>query len=616
MTNRSFNLVSSSSLLLVAGLITGCQAPGSDALLLKKDPGSSVIYRAPGENDVPYAANVVHVPRDARFSLSLEALNPGWLHEKSARKQATNTPVPPFLACEPDLAGKDLWLLIHIRTLSPNDSLQIESKRISRASVVKYDVRSFGLIPLTVDEVTPLSLEANSDYEVDIRLYEVKKAFRNSPFEKRPGLSGIARAAWTTTTDTFKALVGDSATSALSPKPSSDLPIERHLIEAGGTLQFDARFAIYRSNDTLAPRHPDDDSRGGVLVNRYQLIDPSNRRETNHRAPNKDARYTDPATYLEHLQNLENAEVPGRQDAFLRLRIESMWSPVAKALAQIQSSPAAIENVSQEQALAAESLAATARETFLKTAEAEKQASLAAAEALRKSDSANSSQLEETARALSRKTQEVAAARTAMETAQARAQEARQAVEAAASRGAQTANAEKTVALADAALIHARRLTDAAVKDLDAAREALRQTRASAEAARLKKEEWMQTEARTKRRLDEARSQLVALSRKAEKNKDDADLRQKLTAKEQEVAALIQAADNAASEWKLAQKDQEAKLNEVEDQIDFVAQKRSALAEAEQEKQRARAAKDQADAILHGADVSDPRPAILRARSL
>jgi hypothetical protein len=116
--------------------------------------------------------------------------------------------------------------------------------------------------------------------------------------------------------------------------------------------------------------------------------------------------------------------------------------------------------------------------------------------------------------------------------------------------------------------------------------------------------------------MDEIREQLATLTRKAEKNPDDAALRQKLTATEQALADVTQAAETAASEWKLAQKDQEAKLTEVEDRIDVVSQKRVALAEAEQERQRARAAKDQADATLNGTNATDPRPAILRARSL
>ncbi len=481
---------------------------------------------------------------------------------------------------------------------------------------MKYDVRSFGLIPLTVDEVTPFSLEANTDYEVEIRLYEVQKSLHRLAGDTRPGFSGVARTAWAATTDTFKSLVGDSALRSSRHSASGELPIERQLIQAGGTVHFDARFAIYRSADTLAPRHADDDARGSTLVNRYQLIDPYNRRDTDHRSPRKDAGYTDTASYLERLANLENTEVPGRQDAFLRFRIESMWSPVAQALAKVRATPAAPQNVSQEQARAAESLAVTARETFLRAAEDEKKAGLAAAESLRKSDPNNAAQFEETARVLSRKTQEVAAARAAMETAQVRAREARQAVEAAANRAAQTANAEKTAALADAALDNARRVTDAAVKELDAARAALQQTRDAAEAARLKKEEWMQIEIRAKRRLAEVRDELASLTIKAAKKPDDVVLRQKLEATERAAAEAQNAAETAATEWALAQKDQDAKLNEVEDHITAVAQKRLVLAEAEQERQRARAAKDQADTILLGSEATDPRPAILRARTL
>ncbi len=203
-----------------------------------------------------------------------------------------------------------------------------------------------------------------------------------------------------------------------------------------------------------------------------------------------------------------------------------------------------------------------------------------------------------------------------METAQVRAREARQAVEAAANRAAQTANAEKTAALADAALDNARRVTDAAVKELDAARAALQQTRDAAEAARLKKEEWMQIEIRAKRRLAEVRDELASLTIKAAKKPDDVVLRQKLEATERAAAEAQNAAETAATEWALAQKDQDAKLNEVEDHITAVAQKRLVLAEAEQERQRARAAKDQADTILLGSEATDPRPAILRARTL
>jgi hypothetical protein len=609
MTHSRFFLSGASALSFLA-LLAGCQSRSPDAVLLKKDPGSSVTYRAPGENDVPYATNVVHVPRDARFSLSLEALNPGWLHADNARHAARTTPAP--FASDDSLAGKDLWLLIHIRTLSSNDALQTETKRISRASLVKYDVRSFGLIPLTVDEATPFALEANTDYEVEVRLYDVKKSFQRAQADTRPGLTGVARTAWDTTTDTFKALVGDSATSTARATPSGDLPVERQLLDAGGTLRFNARFAIYRSNDTLAPRLSTDDARGRTLINRYQLIDPDNRRTTDHSAP----RFTDSASYLEQLNSLENAETPGRQDAFLRFRVESMWSPVARELALIAAAPASPETVSEEQALAAESLANTARENFLKVAEEEKQARFTATESLRKSDGAPSADIEETARNLSRKTLEVAAARTAMETAQARARETRLAVTASASRAAESANAEKTVELANTALDQARRSVDAAVNALDEARDALRRTREAAEAARLKKEEWLQSEARAQSHLDEARTELAAVQRKADKKPDDTELRAQLTAATQAVADAVKFLDTSTSEWKLAQKDQEAKLREAEDRLETVAQRRLSLAEAESERQRLRTAKDQADSVLQGTDATDPRPAILRARSL
>ena len=614
MLMNRFSYLPSATALLALAFTAGCQSPSADTVLLKKEPGSSVIYRAPGENDIPYATNVVHVPRDARFSLSLETLNPGWLHQESARKESSSPTGSPLRLSDVGLSGKDLWLLVNVRTLSALDAFQAETKQISRASLVKHDLRSFGLIPLTIDEVTPFALEANTDYEVEIRLYEVQGSLHRLASDNRPGLRGVARTAWAATTDTFKAFVGDSALPAGHAR--ADLLIERQLVESGATLHFNTRFAIYRSADTLAPRTVEGDARGGTLINRYQITDPYNRRDTDHYRPRQAGVYADTTSYLERLENFENTEVPTRRDAFVRFRIESMWSPVAKTLAQIEAAPKSAENVSQEQALAAESIATTARETFLRAAEDEKQAAFAAAEALRKSDSNNSARFEETARALSRKTQEVAAARAAMENAQTRAREARQAVETAASRTAQTANAEKTAALADAALENARRVTEAALRDLDAARAALQQTRDAAEAARLKKEEWIQVEAASKARLVEIREELSELTVKAAKKPDDVALRQKLVATEQAAADAQKSAETAAAEWALAQKDQEAKLNEVEDRIRTVAEKRILHAETEQQRQRARIAKDQADAQLLGTEATDPRPAILRARSL
>ncbi len=89
MMHRPFSLPEVVALILAVALAAGCQSPPSPTtlLLLKKAPDSSDVYRAPCEDDVPYATNVVYVPRDARFSMSLEALNPGWLHEHRARQQ-------------------------------------------------------------------------------------------------------------------------------------------------------------------------------------------------------------------------------------------------------------------------------------------------------------------------------------------------------------------------------------------------------------------------------------------------------------------------------------------------------------------------------------------------
>lgn len=475
MLHRFTALSRASAFIIIVALTTSCrtsppvQPSATNTVLLKKEPGASDIYRAPGEDDQPYATNVVHVPRDARFSLTLEALH--------AVQPPKNT----------RLAGKDLWLLIDIHTLPPADSRQTETKHITRASVVKYDTRHAGLIPLTLDEVTPFALEANTDYDVRIGLHE----------------------------DTID-----------------------------GTALLETHFAIYRSADTLAPRNSTDDTRGDTLINHYQLNDP-------------------------------------HQKTFLRFRIECMWSPVAQALSHLQPTAATPKPITPEQVLTAESLAASARDTFLKAAEDEKQAHLAASEILRKSDSTASAQWEEVTRMLSQKTQEVAAARIAMETAQGRAREARQALEAANIRAAQTANFEKTAALAAAALDHARRRTEAAARDLEEARNSLQRIRATAEAARLKKEEWLQAEARTR----------------AEPDSPDA----------------IEA---ASTERRLAQRDHDARLKEVEDWIAAVAQKRTALAEAEQQKQRALAAKKQADDVLNRTEAPDPRPAILRAHSL
>jgi len=475
MLHRLPPLFRASSFILITALVAGCHAPPSsglrptDAVLLKKEPGASDVYRAPGEDNVPYATNVVHVPGDARFSLTLEAL-----HATQPLKG-------------PRFNGKDLWLLIDIRTLPTVGSPTAETKRITRASVVKYETCHSGLIPLTLDEVTPFALEANTDYDIRIGLHEGT---------------------------------------------------------TNGATILETRFAIYRSADTLAPRNAADDPRGGTLIDHYQLNTP-------------------------------------HQKAFLRFRIECMWSPVAQALAHLQPATVNPRPITPEQVLTAESLAASTRETFLKAAEEEKQARLAASDILRKSDATPSAQWEEVTRVLSQKTQESAAARTAMEIAQTRAREARQALEAANVRAAEAANLEKTAALAATALDHARRRTEAAAKALEEARDALQRIRAAADDARLKKEEWIKAETRARAQPDDPH-----------------------------------AIETASTERRLAQRDHDARLKEIEDMIVVVAQKRAVLAEAEHEKQRAFAAKKQADDALNRTEPPDPRPAILRAHTL
>ena len=453
-------------------LLAGCATTPSDTVLLKEIPGVPDAYRVPRENDIPYAKNVVYVPGDARFALNLEAINTGWLHQR----QVTRDPSKPSpFDRSPVLAGKDLWVLVNARSLSGDDALALHAKTISRALAVKSGMRSFGLIPLSADEKNLFALEADTDYEVSLRIYEVDAvAFERIAagyHQANPGLSGMAVDAWSTVRSMTKALVGESGLRTMHTNPGESFPVEPMLREAGAVLQFEGDFSIFRNETRLAPSKPDGTAQ--VLSQRFVLVDPYQRGDTDYTKPNARPAYADGKEYLARLETIETADSLSRRDAFVRFTVDAVWSPLRRARDEtklegeaLASAPEAEPSATDEEKAATAAVATRLEEAtlqaYLKAAEIEKQAVLEAHETMQRTGPIAADRppeaLQTALLTASAKARESREARAAWETAKAAAEKQRQA--------SQTASAKRVqIQVNKEAALTAGQVFEAAVRE-------------------------------------------------------------------------------------------------------------------------------------------------------
>lgn len=313
--------------LILLFLLPGCHTNHYTNAILKTKESNGTYSIQKGINGIPYGKNAVFVPKDSRFSLTLKAINPAWIHQQVKRSlTATAFETTAFSEAEAAyMEGKDLWVLITVRTTASNDPLEFETKQISKASVVKYNMRSFGLIPLDADESTPFALEANSSYEVDMRVYEVRDVFLKriaaETYKASPGISGLVKDSFGVANATLKTLAGDPIVKIFNKEYGTDLAVERALLEFGAVLQFRAQFSILRSTT----RAVEDKTES----NEYLLIDPVKTGYSGSSAGPTDHEFNDAQTYYGRLESAETVTQASlrRGDAFILLEVGSVKSP-------------------------------------------------------------------------------------------------------------------------------------------------------------------------------------------------------------------------------------------------------------------------------------------------
>jgi len=335
----------------------------TNSILLEKN-GSN--YSAPKEEStgIEYAKNAVFIPSNSKFEIRLSAINPAWIHQGVKRHiDMDSTDANGLTAEEANyIDGKDLWILISVRTTDPSDPLEFSTKQIYKATVVKYNMRSFGVIPLDVNEQTPFSLEGNSSYEVEITVYQVKDIFIKRIaaefYNNNPGLSGIVKEGWGLLGSTFKSLVGDPIIKVFKKEYGSDLAAERTLLELGAVLEFHGQFSVLRTSDEAVPNQWA--SQSYILVDRVKAGYGTNGYTPAH------VEFSDPSSYRTALVGAE-ADVKPPLDRYSSFIIFSVANTRSYNVMAKENHMAVINSTPQPAASAADNATAAAlRETLEK----------------------------------------------------------------------------------------------------------------------------------------------------------------------------------------------------------------------------------------------------------
>lgn len=162
------------------------------------------------------------------------------------------------------LGSREFWLVIKGRKLQPGDPLELNRKEFVRVTQVRLDQESFTFFPLSADEAPLLKEVADSDYRLEIALYEVdgvawKRAIRQAADTDLVDTAWTAlKGAWTTASN---ALVG-SLLEIVDTKRKEPLFLEQLLLSA------DAELEMWGSFDLLVRRRPPD-----VYPQQYALFD-------------------------------------------------------------------------------------------------------------------------------------------------------------------------------------------------------------------------------------------------------------------------------------------------------------------------------------------------------
>ncbi len=215
-----------------------------------------------------YSGNPVFIHNNTKFSIRIDEINPGWIYRekptKSSRTSNANSkggsgsatssnPYHPISREQFDhFRGHELWLLVTVSSLNVNDPLETKSKRYFKATNVKFDAQSYSLIPLDSEEKYIFTHESDSSYRVKFQLFKVsefsvKKEL--AKISKNPGIIGAGKAVLETLKNTAGSLAGDVIQSLWDDKASEALALERFLLSAGATMEFNGELVVLRDGD-------------------------------------------------------------------------------------------------------------------------------------------------------------------------------------------------------------------------------------------------------------------------------------------------------------------------------------------------------------------------------
>lgn len=228
-------------------LASGCTSQHySAAILLSKDHNTANTYRAIDSDTGKFEGNVVDIGANSRFSVEIRQILPGWLHRQNvvtaaagAKKNVKNN----------HFMDKELWLLTTIQSKSPNDVMELQSKRYFKASNVKFESSAFAIMKLDQAERIVFTHLADTAYTVKFEIFEID-GFRVkqelTAASQNPGISGIVVDVAKTGVNILGATVGDYVTTRVKKVVDEPLAVERLLLKQGAVREFSGTFTINR----------------------------------------------------------------------------------------------------------------------------------------------------------------------------------------------------------------------------------------------------------------------------------------------------------------------------------------------------------------------------------
>lgn len=246
------------TIIFVLLLCTGCASSyqnSTKAVLFKAQPKQQSDYSLPkNAGQFPLASNPVYVSDESKFSIRINAIHPSWIRPtespNSVDFQSLSGEISPNYF--EHIRGKQLWLLTTIQSLDTSDPLETNSKKYFKATNVKLDSQSHALVPLDSSERYVFTHESDSSYRIQFQLYEVNDLALKSELvraSRNPGVVGVLDDILETSKNLLGAVAGEVVEERFSQFKEEDLAIERLLLQAGASEEFNGTLIVVRDDD-------------------------------------------------------------------------------------------------------------------------------------------------------------------------------------------------------------------------------------------------------------------------------------------------------------------------------------------------------------------------------